>query len=174
MIQTQNDPDPEDLSLTTIFYIDFSIVRFKKNLVYSISLIPNLLHFTISMINDRLILGDKTLAIKMPIYFRLHTLLDHCLKNYTTLWNIWTYQLLCKKNYTTCVKFELDIWSPYLILWLIHNFIYCPLSKYRSWVPLIIKFFVCYKVILMKVPCSTSGVTTLTVVCCMPEMHTTT
>ena len=28
---------------------------------------------------------------------KLCTLLDHCLKNYTTLWNIWTYQLLCKK-----------------------------------------------------------------------------
>ena len=26
-------------------------------------------------------------------------------KKYTTLWNIWTYQLLCKKDYTTCVKF---------------------------------------------------------------------
>ena len=25
-------------------------------------------------------------------------LLDHCLKNYTILWNIWTYQLLCKKK----------------------------------------------------------------------------
>ena len=25
------------------------------------------------------------------------TLLDRCLKLYTTLWNIWTYQLLCKK-----------------------------------------------------------------------------
>ena len=25
------------------------------------------------------------------------TLLDHCLKKYTTLLNIWTYQLLCKK-----------------------------------------------------------------------------
>ena len=34
----------------------------------------------------------------------LITLLDGCLKNYTTLWNILTYQLLCKKNYTTCVK----------------------------------------------------------------------
>ena len=33
------------------------------------------------------------------------TLLDCCLKNHTTLWNIWTYQLLSKKNYTTCVKF---------------------------------------------------------------------
>ena len=33
-----------------------------------------------------------------------HALLHHCLKNCTTLWNIWTYQLLCKKNYTTCVK----------------------------------------------------------------------
>ena len=27
----------------------------------------------------------------------LHTLLDRCLKLYTTLWNIWTYQQLCKK-----------------------------------------------------------------------------
>ena len=26
-----------------------------------------------------------------------HTLLYHCLKLYTTLWNIWTYQQLCKK-----------------------------------------------------------------------------
>ena len=28
---------------------------------------------------------------------RGHTLLDRCLKLYTTLWNIWTYQQLCKK-----------------------------------------------------------------------------
>ena len=35
----------------------------------------------------------------------LHTLLDCCLKNYTTLWSIWTYQLLCKKNCTTCLQF---------------------------------------------------------------------
>ena len=27
----------------------------------------------------------------------LPTLLDRCLKLYTTLWNIWTYQQLCKK-----------------------------------------------------------------------------
>ena len=33
------------------------------------------------------------------------TLLDSCLKLYTALWNIWTYQQLCKKNYTTCVQF---------------------------------------------------------------------
>ena len=30
-------------------------------------------------------------------YFELPTLLDRCLKLYTTLWNIWTYQQLCKK-----------------------------------------------------------------------------
>ena len=32
-----------------------------------------------------------------PEYFGVYTLLDHCLKLYTTLWNIWTYQQLCKK-----------------------------------------------------------------------------
>ena len=25
-------------------------------------------------------------------------------ENYSTLWNIWTYQLLCKKNYTPCLN----------------------------------------------------------------------
>ena len=29
--------------------------------------------------------------------FHIYTLLDCCLKLYTTLWNIWTYQQLCKK-----------------------------------------------------------------------------
>ena len=32
-----------------------------------------------------------------PIGLRF-TLLDRCLKLYTPLWNIWTYQQLCKKN----------------------------------------------------------------------------
>ena len=32
-----------------------------------------------------------------PYAFQVDTLLDRCLKVYTTLWNIWTYQLLCKK-----------------------------------------------------------------------------
>ena len=30
------------------------------------------------------------------------TLLDRCLKLYTTLWNIWTYQQLCKKIHNLC------------------------------------------------------------------------
>ena len=29
--------------------------------------------------------------------FHTSTLLDRCLKLYTTLWNMWTYQQLCKK-----------------------------------------------------------------------------
>ena len=41
-------------------------------------------------------------SIKQNMFTRLKfsvcTLLDHCLKKYTTLWNIWTYQLLCKKK----------------------------------------------------------------------------
>ena len=32
-----------------------------------------------------------------PSVEKLHALLDRYLKVYTTLWNIWTYQLLCKK-----------------------------------------------------------------------------
>ena len=36
---------------------------------------------------------------------RHRALLDRCLKKYTSLWNIWIFQLLCKKNYTTCVQF---------------------------------------------------------------------
>ena len=65
------------------------------------------------------------------------TLLDCCLKNYTTLWNIWTYQLMCKKNYTTLW----NIWTYQLMC----NFSYttagrficftglCKLFKQRTW-----------------------------------------
>ena len=34
---------------------------------------------------------------KLPTWCYARTLLDRCLKVYTTLWNIWTYQQLCKK-----------------------------------------------------------------------------
>ena len=61
--------------------------------------------------NSNHILLPHTKVIRLGSYWTFAdvisccSLLDHCLKNYTTLWNIWTYQLLCKKNCTTCVKF---------------------------------------------------------------------
>ena len=54
------------------------------------------------------------------------SLLDRCLKNDTTLWNIWTYQLLCKKNYTTCVKF----YTSCVILHKLCNFSYTTVGRF--------------------------------------------
>ena len=51
--------------------------------------------------------------LKCLIYIAL-TLLDYCLKVYTTLWNIWTYQLLswlCKKKYTICIKLYKPVYN---------------------------------------------------------------
>ena len=47
------------------------------------------------------------------IWPKIHpiSLLDRCLKLYTTLWNIWTYQQLCKKNTQVVYNFTQIVYN---------------------------------------------------------------